>query len=139
MLCHLTFFTPQIIGGIKQINAMTPSLLHLRDQIQNARVIERIKDKWFRLCLVGESDFSLQAALRCLMIVDRSDLDRVIDRLDRFRGFIKSTFRAYVPEPVDVKRQTGWFYQYPKWLLRSPVSVIEAYLHTRLYDTRVKL
>ena len=139
MLCHLAFFTPTIIGGVRRINEVTPALLRLRDQIQNARVIERIRDKWFRLCLVGKDESSLQAALRCLMIVDRSDLDHVINRLDRFQGFIKSTFRAYVPEPVHIKRRTGWFYQYPQWLLRTPVSEIESYLHTRLYNTRVRL
>ena len=139
MLCHLTFFAPERIRCSLHAEKATEKLLHLRQGIRDTRTLRAVRDKWFRLCLVGEDDSSLQAALRCLMIVDRSDLDRVIDRLDRFRGFIKSTFRAYVPEPVDVKRQTGWFYQYPRWLLYTPISVIEAYLHTRLYDTRVKL
>jgi len=139
MLCHLTFFIPYQIRCCFNAGEAAEKLLCLRQGIRDTRTLRAVKDKWFRLCLVGEDESSLQAALRCLMIVDRSDLDRVINRLDRFQGFIPSTFRAYPPEQIYINQHTGWFYHNPKRLLRTPFSEIEPYLHPRIYATRVRI
>ena len=140
-LCRITFFAKDDINGPECVERLTPLILKLRQKIRDTKLFRNTPDKWFRPCLAGPDTPHLQVALHCLFMVDKADMQQMFQRLEdlaKSMGFLISKPRSYDVSPKSIIRQVGWFYQYPKWLLVTPLADIERYLNTSLFNSRVK-
>jgi hypothetical protein len=135
-LCRFTLFAPDKPGDTEEAAIR---ILKLRRRFHDIRLFRNIEHKWFRPYLADADDFQVRAALGCLMVIDHSEINEVITRLDAFTDFKKSKFTIMPNLPESVKKQVGNFYQYQRWQLRLPVHRIENHIQSPLYKTRIKL